>query len=255
MPITFPNESPQYRAARDRLLQKEIELRRAMEAVAVARRELPPGGLVPQDYVFDGLGPGGSPTKIRLSELFAPGKDTLLIYNFMFPRFQEDDRPGPIEGKTAHLPREEVPCPSCTALLDTLDGVVPHVEAAGINFVVVAKTSLDRLIDYARDRGWRRLRLLSAARNDFRRDYHSETPEGPYALVTVLHRTGDEIRHFWTSEMAFAPPDPGQDSRAGGPIDTLWNLLDLTPEGRPGDWHEQIHYDAESSLTPARPPA
>ena len=47
MSITFPGESAEYRAARDRLLEQEIELRRAMEAVAAARRELPPGGRRP----------------------------------------------------------------------------------------------------------------------------------------------------------------------------------------------------------------
>ena len=57
MGITFPGESAEYRAARDRLLEQEIELRRAMEAVAAARRALPPGGVVPEDYVFQGAAP------------------------------------------------------------------------------------------------------------------------------------------------------------------------------------------------------
>ena len=47
MSTTFPGESAEYRAARDRLLEQEIELRRAMEAVAAARRKLPPGGACP----------------------------------------------------------------------------------------------------------------------------------------------------------------------------------------------------------------
>jgi predicted dithiol-disulfide oxidoreductase (DUF899 family) len=76
MSITFPGESTDYRSARDRLLEEEVKLRRAMEAVAVARRALPPGGLTPDDYVFDGLGPDGAPMKWKLSELFAPGKDS-----------------------------------------------------------------------------------------------------------------------------------------------------------------------------------
>lgn len=95
MNIAFPGESAAYRAARDRLLAKEIELRRAMQAVSVLRRELPPGGLIPEDYVFDGLSPNGAPAKLKLSELFAPGKDSLVVYNFMFPRYPKDDRPGP----------------------------------------------------------------------------------------------------------------------------------------------------------------
>src|SRR6266480_5698484 len=117
MGISFPRESAQYRAARDRLLKQEIELRRAMEGVAAARRELPPGGAVPQDYVFQGAGVDGMPTEVRLSELFARGKDSLVIYSFMFPRHAEDDRPGPKDGQTALLALGEGPCPSCTALL------------------------------------------------------------------------------------------------------------------------------------------
>jgi predicted dithiol-disulfide oxidoreductase (DUF899 family) len=116
--ITFPAESAQYRAARDRLLEQEIELRRAMEAVADARRRLPPGGVVPEDYVFQGSGPDGAPTDVRLSELFDSDKDSLVIYNFMFPRSYGGERPGPATGQTAQLPLEEGPCPSCVALLD-----------------------------------------------------------------------------------------------------------------------------------------
>src|SRR5690349_4517348 len=118
MGITFPGESSEYRVARDRLLEQEIELRRAMERVAAARRELPPGGVVPEDYVFQGAGADGAPTDVRLSQLFAPGRNSLVIYNFMFPRYHGDERPGPTEGETARLPLPEGPCPSCTALLD-----------------------------------------------------------------------------------------------------------------------------------------
>jgi predicted dithiol-disulfide oxidoreductase (DUF899 family) len=129
--IRFPGESREYRAARERLLDQEVELRRSMEAVAAARRELPPGGPVPEDYVFDAAGADGSRTAIRLSELFAPGKDSLMIYSFMFPRGYRGDRPGPLAGQTALLPLEEGPCPSCVALLDQLDGAAEHTPANG----------------------------------------------------------------------------------------------------------------------------
>jgi len=244
MNITFPGESPEYRAARDRLLQDEIALRRAMEVVAVARRNLPPGGLIPEDYTFDGLGPDGTPTKIKLSELFAPGQDSLVIYNFMFPRWPDDSRPGPTDGATAKLKLEDGPCPSCTAFLDSLDGTAKHLQAGGLNFVVIAKAPLDRIIAYARERRWHNLRLLSAANNNFKRDYHAESPEdAQLPLMTVFHRDGNQIRHFWTSEMFSTPPDPGQDQRHNGTIEQIWNIFDLTPEGRPTQWHEQITYD------------
>jgi predicted dithiol-disulfide oxidoreductase (DUF899 family) len=244
MNIAFPGESAAYRAARDRLLAKEIELRRAMEAVSVLRRELPPGGLIPEDYVFDGVGPDGIPAKLKLSELFAPGKDSLVVYNFMFPRYPKDDRPGPAEGATARLKLEEGPCPSCVAFLDALDGAAKHMEGAGFNFVVIAKAPLDRLTTFAKERGWRNLRLLSAAGNSFKRDYLAETPEGfQMPMVTVFHRDGSEIRHFWSSEMLYAPADPGQDPRHAGTIEPSWNIFDLTHEGRPSDWQEQLEYD------------
>jgi len=101
MQLTFPGESSEYRAARDRLLAQEVDLRRKMEAVAAARRELPAGGRVPRDYVFQGVGVDRAPIDVRLSELFAPGKDALVIYNFMFPRDADDDSPGPASGQTA----------------------------------------------------------------------------------------------------------------------------------------------------------
>ena len=177
MQIRFPGESAEYRTARDRLLEREIELRRAMEAVAAARRALPPGGAVPEDYVFAAAGPDGAPTQMRLSELFAPGKDSLVIYNFMFPRGYKGPRPGPASGETALLPLEEGPCPSCTALLDQLDGAAGHVSQR-LNLAVVAKTSLARLITFGNERGWRHLSLLSSAGNTYNRDYFGEDGEG-----------------------------------------------------------------------------
>jgi predicted dithiol-disulfide oxidoreductase (DUF899 family) len=242
MGITFPGESPAYRAARDRLLDQEIELRRATERVAEARRALPPGGVVPEDYVFQGAGADGAPTDVRLSHLFAPGRDSLVIYNFMFPRYAGDERPGPTEGRTARLPLAEGPCPSCTALLDQLDGAVEHV-SQHLNFVVVAKAPLPRVLDFARERGWRRLRLLSAADNSFKRDYRGETPDGDQMpMLNVFHRDGDAIRHFWSSELLYAPTDAGQDPRHVGTIEPLFNLMDMTPDGRAPDWEEQLSY-------------
>jgi predicted dithiol-disulfide oxidoreductase (DUF899 family) len=242
MSIRFPGESADYRAARDRLLEQEIELRRATEAVAEARRRLPPGGIVPEDYVFRGLGREGAQADVRLSELFGDGKDSLVIYSFMFPRDPGDERPGPASGKTALLPLAEGPCPSCVALLDQLDGAAGHVGQL-INFAVVAKTSLDRLLAFSEERGWQRLRLLSSAGNTYNRDYLAETPEGQQRpMLTVFHRDGTTIRHFWSSELLYAPMDPGQDPRHVGTLEPNWNLLDLTREGRPVEWDEQLRY-------------
>jgi predicted dithiol-disulfide oxidoreductase (DUF899 family) len=242
MGIALPGESQEYRAARDRLLEREIELRRAMEAVAALRRDLPPGGEVKLDYVFEREGADGAPAEVRLSELFAPGKDSLLIYSFMFPRDPDDPTPGPRGGETAQLPLAEGPCPSCTALLDQLDGAVDHA-GQHLNFAVVAKAPLARVVTFGRERGWHRLRLLSSAANTYNADYFAETPDGAQRpMLTVFHRDRDVIRHFWSSELLYAPSDPGEEPRHVGTLEPLWNLFDLTPEGRPVDWVEQFSY-------------
>jgi predicted dithiol-disulfide oxidoreductase (DUF899 family) len=213
-----------------------------MERVAVARRSLPPGGLVPEDYVFAGLGADGSPVDVRLSELFMPGKDSLVIYSMMFPRDPSDDRPGPPDGPTARLPILETPCPSCTAMLDQLDGAAEHVSQR-VNLVAIAKSPLPRILDFAAERGWRRLRLLSSTGTTFNRDYLAESAEGHQSpMLNVFQREGGTIRHFWGSELLYAPTDPGQDPRHAGTIEPLWNLFDLTPGGRAADWDEQLRY-------------
>jgi predicted dithiol-disulfide oxidoreductase (DUF899 family) len=242
MGMTFPGESARYRAARDRLLEQEIELRRTMEAVAAARRLLPAGGAIPDDYVFEGAGAEETPIQVRLSELFEAGKDSLVIYSFMFPRDPEDVAPGPTTGQTALLPLSEGPCPTCVAMIDQLEGAAEHL-VERINLAVVAKTSPQRLLAFAEERGWRRLRFLSSATTTFNRDYHAETSEGAQRpMLTVFHRDGDTIRHFWSSELFYAPTDPGQDPRHVGTLEPLWNMFDLTPEGRPDDWAEQLSY-------------
>jgi predicted dithiol-disulfide oxidoreductase (DUF899 family) len=243
MGITFPGESPEYRAARDRLLDEEILLRRATEALAAARRALPPGGVVPQDYAFHGRGPDGRPAELRLSELFSPGRDALVLYSFMFPRDPGDDRPGPTEGRTAGLPLAEGPCPSCVALLDQLEGAAEHL-APLVDFAVVAKAPLEHVLAFGAERGWRRLRLLSSSASTYNRDYHAETAEGAQRpMLNVFRRDGAAIRHFWGSELFYAPVEPGQETRHVGTIEPLFNMLDFIPEGRAPDWDEQLAYD------------
>jgi predicted dithiol-disulfide oxidoreductase (DUF899 family) len=239
----FPGESAEYRTARDELLRQEIDLRRAMEAVADTRRALPPGGEVPEDYRFDEMGDDGVVRQVRLLELFRPGTDTLAVYNYMFPRHARDPRPGPSEGETAKLALAEGPCPSCTALIDELDGAEPHV-APHASLVVVAKAPVERLAAFGRERGWRHVRLVSSAGNSFARDYGGEDDDGQQMpMMNVFQLDGDRVRHFWGSELLYAPADPGQDPRHLGPVELTWNLFDLTPAGRGRDWAEQFDYD------------
>jgi len=227
--IRFPDESDEYRRERDRLLDAEAELRRNIEAVAAQRRALPPGGTVPEDYVFEEVTGAG---EVKFSELFAPDRGTLVIYSFMFPRYSGDRRPGPSEGETARLPLAETPCASCTSILDSLDGAARHL-AGRLNLVVVAKSEPDRIRTFAGERGWRHLRLLSSRNNTYNRDYHAETPDGDQIpILNVFVRDRDGIRHTWASELMFAPRESGIEARHVDSIWPIWNVLDLTPEGR-----------------------
>lgn len=227
----FPGESSEYRRERDRLLAAEVELRRAIERVAAQRRALPPGGAVPEDYRFEEAGGG----EVAFSELFAPGKDTLVVYSFMFPRYSGDTRPGPAGGETGRLPLPETPCPSCTSILDSLDGAAPHL-AERVNLAVVAKADPERIGTFAGERGWRHLRLLSSRGNTFNRDYHAETDDGEQMpILNVFVRDGEEIRHTWASELLFADQDEGEESRHVDSIWPLWHVLDVTPDGRGTD--------------------
>ncbi len=145
----FPGESAEYRRERTRLLDAEIELRRAVERVAAHRRTLPRGGVVPEDYSFEEVGTGGG---VKFSELFEPGKDTLVVYSFMFPRWPGDTRPASTEGATAQLPLEQTPCASCTSILDSLDGAAANL-AHRLNLAVVAKSDPERIGAFARSAG------------------------------------------------------------------------------------------------------
>jgi predicted dithiol-disulfide oxidoreductase (DUF899 family) len=215
----FPDESVEYRAARDALLAEEIELRRHTERVAVQRRALPAGGKIPEDYVFHENGGKA----VKFSQLFGD-KDTLVTYNFMFG------------------PARERPCPSCTSMLSGLDGQDRDIEQR-VSLVVIAKSPIERLSAFAKERGWRYLRLVSSAGNSFNRDYYGEAPDGSeWPALNVFTRRDGSIRHFYSSEMLFTPPDPGQDMRDADSMWPLWTVLDFTPGGRGTDWMPKLSY-------------
>ncbi len=229
--VRFPGETDAYRAARDRLLEAELDLRRRIEAVAAQRRELPLGGTVPTDYELAEWDAGvGKVRATRLSELFAPGGDTLLVYSFMF-------RPGE-EGLAL-----EVPCPICTSIIDGIDGGVRHLEQR-IAFAVIAKAPVERLAAHARARGWRHVRLLSSAGTTFNRDYHAETEdEEQFAVATTFVRRDGRLHHFWSSELWHVPTEAGQHPRHVDFMWPMWAILDSTPQGRGSDWMPRLDYD------------
>ena len=224
----FPGESSLYRTARNRLLTAETDLRRHVERVARMRRKLPLGGPVPEDYVFD-EGPAdstktGAVRRVKLSGLFRYKLDTLLIYSYMFG------------------PQAKQPCPMCTSFLDSLDGAVSHFNQRA-NLAVVAKSPIGRVQQFAQARGWHRLRLLSSDNNSYNRDYHGETLEGSQLpMLNVFVRHKGKIYHSYATELQFMPPDKGQNERHIDMMWPLWNLLDLTPEGRGANWFPSLTY-------------
>jgi predicted dithiol-disulfide oxidoreductase (DUF899 family) len=228
--VRFPGETDELRLARNELLRAEIDLRRQTEAVAARRRSLPLGGEVSTDYGFEeSSGEAGTTRTVRLSELFEDGKDTLVLYSFMFI---PDEAGNPLGAA----------CPACTSIIDAVDGQAPHLTQL-INLAVAAKVPIEQFREHARTRGWRHIRLLSAANTTYNRDYHSETPAGAQRpIATVFARRDGRIHHFWSSELAFAPADAGQDPRHVDFMWPLWNILDLTPEGRGSGFYPRLDY-------------
>ena len=225
--MRFPGESQAYREARDRLLEAERALRRQAESVAELRRALPQGGRVSKDYLFSSgfadRGDGELET-IGFADLFEPGKDTLVVYNFMF------------------APTAQAPCPMCTAFVDSLVGAAPHLRQR-INLALVAKAPIDRFVAFARGRRWSGIRLLSADGTDFNTDYHAERgEERQVPVLSVFARRRDAIHHVYSTELGYMDADPGQNPRHLDMMWPLWNVLDMTPEGRGSDWYPSLTY-------------
>jgi predicted dithiol-disulfide oxidoreductase (DUF899 family) len=212
----FPNESADYRRARNALLVEELELRRHIERVAALRRTLPPGGEVAGDYRFDGE--NGSAT---LADLFGD-RQTLVVYSWMFG------------------PQRKRPCPMCTSLISALDGEARDI-GQRTSLVVVARSPIERLVEFKKERGWDAIAVYSDGSGDYTRDYVGAI-DADIPAYNVFTRRDGTIRHFWSGEMSDAMSDPGQDPRGAPDLMPLWTVLDTTPEGRGGDWYPKLEY-------------
>ena len=219
----YPNEQPEYRKARNELLDAEAALRDQLERVAALRRTLPLGGELEQDYRFEERDAAAGVRSVKLSELFGAGRDSLLIYGFMYG------------------PNMERACPMCTSFLDSLDAAAPHITQR-VNLAVCARSPIDRVADFGASRGWSNLRLLSSASNSYQYDYLAESDDGSQLpMANVFMRRGGRIWHFWGSELLFQPYPTGN-SRHVDLLWPLWNALDLTPEGRGESWYPALEY-------------
>jgi predicted dithiol-disulfide oxidoreductase (DUF899 family) len=204
--LRYPNESSQYRAARDSLLEAEQALIDQVKAVAQKRRSLPDGGQLKEDYVFQWANDGKVGQSVKFSELFAD-KNTLLLYSFMYG------------------PSWDHPCPSCTSLVDGFDRAWYSVTRDAA-FVAIAKAPADRINAWARQRGWSQIQLVSGADCAYQADYgcQGDSADMQLPVMHVFRKRDGEIFHFWGTETM------------SNHVDTVWaywNLMDFTPEGRP----------------------
>jgi predicted dithiol-disulfide oxidoreductase (DUF899 family) len=203
--LRYPNESRAYRDARDSLLKDEQELIDKVKTVAAKRRELPLGGQLKEDYVFQWAVDGKVGKRVKFSELFGD-KNTLLLYSFMF---------GPSWDK---------PCPSCTSLVDGFDRTSYQV-TRNAGFAAIAKAPAERINAWAKQRGWSQIALVSGFQSSYQADYKcQDSDDMQLPVMHVFRRQGGRIFHFWGTELP------------GNHLDTVWpywNLMDFTPEGRP----------------------
>src|SRR5262245_63515982 len=227
------NEPREYLQKREELRLAEIEMFRNIERVASLRRALPMGAGV-TDYVFqegprDLNGSDSAVSGVRLSELFSGPGRPLIVYHFMY-------------GK-----RNTTACPMCTMWIDTFNGVAAHL-AQNVDLAVVAAADTATLRAYARTRGWHNLRLLSAGDSTFKYDFRSEDAEGRQdSALSVFTRDGTgSLRHFYTTHPWL---DDDMNERGIDLLQPVYNMLDLTPQGRP-DWYASLDYGTRVHWVP-----
>jgi predicted dithiol-disulfide oxidoreductase (DUF899 family) len=226
------NESAEYLAAREQVRKAEIELMRVRERVAELRRALPKGAEVPDYEFLEGpisLTDSDEPvTKVHLSELFAAPDRALVIYHFMY-------------GK-----KQTTACPMCTAWIDGYNGVAHHL-AQNVDFAIVAAADPAALRAHARNRGWDKLRLLSAGDSTFKYDLGSEDASGGQdSTISVFTKESDgTLRHFYSGH-----PWLGEEVKERGidEMSPIWNVLDLTPQGR-GKFYTSLDYGTKVQIT------
>lgn len=214
----LPTESPEYAKLRDELQQAEVALRDQRERVAELRRKLPLEVEIP-DHAFEALR-DSQRTAVSLGALFADPAKPLVVMHFMF-------------GK-----QQEAACPMCSLWADGYDGLVPHLER-NVNFAVLVAGDIARFEGYGRQRGWRNLRLVSAAASTLKRDLGFESEDGAQLPgVSVFYKQGERILHFY-SQAALLGPDG---FRGMDLLCPAWHYLDLTKQGR-ADWMPGLRYD------------
>ncbi|HEY2586680.1 MAG TPA: thioredoxin family protein [Tepidisphaeraceae bacterium] len=209
----------QWLEARRAHLAREKELTRLRDELARERRELP-WVRVEKEYVFES--PRG---RVTLADLFGD-RSQLLIYHFMFgPEWKEG-------------------CPSCSLVVDHLDGAVPHLAARDVSLMMVSRAPLAKIDAFKRRMGWR-FPWVSSFGTDFNYDFHvSFAPQ---------HKRDGKVDYNYTTQpfpsdeapgasVFYKDPSSGQVfhtystyGRGLDPFVTTYTLLDLVPKGRDED--------------------
>lgn len=213
-------ESEKYAAARKALLAEEIEVRRHLTRLSEQRMALPEGPLVEKDYRFRDA--NGEET--GLAGLFGD-HDTLISYFWMYG------------------PERERPCPMCTNWLGGVNGNAADVKQRAA-LKILGRSPVERQIAFARERGWHDLDFVQTVGDDYALDHAGLDVENgwEFPVFAVFRRHEDGVRYFYVAEMPSEAADPGQDPRGAVDIAPLWNLLDMTPEGRGSDWYPKLSY-------------
>lgn len=215
----LPGESDDYRRAREALMAEEIEVRRRLTRLAGQVQALPQGPEVTKDYRFM-LADGA---QVGLADLFGPHQ-TLITYFWMYG------------------PERERPCPMCTNWLGGVNGNAADIRQRAALWIL-GRSPVDRQLAFARERGWQDLDFAQTVGDDYARDLDGLAEDGDeYPIFAVYRKDGDTVRFFYLAEMPFEAADPGQDPRGAVDIAPLWNILDLTPEGRGTDWYPKLEY-------------
>ena len=214
----------EWQAAREELLQREKEHTRMGDELARQRRELP-WVAIEKEYRFDtDDGPR------TLAELF-DGRSQLLLYHFMFgPSYQAGD-------------------PVNSSIADSLDGLVPHLQARDVTLLLVSRAPLARLQAYKQRMGWS-LPWVSSANSDFNFDFgasatQEQVPPGEGGLPPIVAQNaaaaGTDVLGY-LSEAPVMSAFTLQDGAVHQTYVTTWRgveflmgyypILDRAPKGR-----------------------
>ena len=202
-------ESAEYAKLRDELQDAEIVLRDQRERVAELRRALPADHVVGDERFAEVR--DGAVVPVTLSELFEDRGKPLVLMQFMYGKAQEE------------------PCPMCTMWADGYDGAMPHLRQR-VNFALFVAGDAAAFGDYARSRGWRHVRVVSAADSELKRRLGFETPDGaqlPGVSVFVRRPDGTLVHTYSQCAMYGEAGGRGMDL-----LSPVWNFFDLTPDGR-----------------------